>query len=242
MTRRDNRDAPVNRRIQMDGRSTPSLVGMVFGRLRVVRRASSKGAHSTYWECECSCGNTAVTRTAHLLNEKTRSCGCLTRENNGGWKHGGAHSATYKAWQSIISRCTNPNDAVSFSRYGGRGITVCDRWLHSFENFRADMGDRPSPEYSIDRIDNDGNYEPGNCRWATRTQQARNRRSCRLIQYNGITATLADWADRLGLPKQVLYNRIRKGWSEERALLEPVMRGPFAARDFREQDKHRVRG
>jgi hypothetical protein len=125
----------------------------------------------------------------------------------------------YSIWQLMLTRCRNPNHPY-FRVYGGRGITVCARW-HDFKLFLEDMGPRP-PGHSIDRIDNDGNYEPGNCRWATPLQQSRNSSWNRMVTYNGETKCAAEWAEALNLPYKTLTARLRAGWSAERALLEPV--------------------
>jgi hypothetical protein len=115
-------------------------------------------------------------------------------------------------------RCTN----TAFKNYGGRGISVCQRWADSFEVFISDMGPRPSPKHSIDRIDNDGNYEPGNCRWATNLEQARNRRTNRVITLDGESLCLVDWAKRTGVDHRTISERLRKGWDERRAVLTPA--------------------
>lgn len=130
----------------------------------------------------------------------------------------GNHSGMWESWSSMIGRCTNPNNPA-FPRYGGRGITVCPRWM-VFENFLADMGDRGADK-SIERIDNDGNYEPGNCRWATRMEQGSNKRNNRLITHNGETLTLSQWSRRTGLSLQTIFCRIKNGWSESKAVSHP---------------------
>ncbi len=156
-----------------------NLTGQRFGQLTVKALAPKRGRR-TAWFCECDCGTVTQVMTLSLRSKvrPTRSCGCLiainTRKVN--TIHGGRRTPEYRCWSGLITRCTNPR-AKDYPRYGGRGITVCDRWRTSFEHFYADMGRRPSPRMSIDRYpNNDGHYEPSNCRWATSQQQARNRR------------------------------------------------------------------
>jgi hypothetical protein len=158
-----------------------SLVGHVYGRLRVLRLAEIRNGCS-WWQCECKCGNQIVVSVGNLQSKNTHSCGCLQHEQRvkmgrANRTHGDATQETpeYKAWAGMKMRCFNPNDSA-FIDYGARGITVCDRWSSSFQNFLADMGRRPSDEHSLDRINNDGPYAPDNCRWATRSQQSSNRR------------------------------------------------------------------
>jgi hypothetical protein len=123
---------------------------------------------------------------------------------------------TYECWGGIIQRCNNPKRAY-YHLYGGRGIKICDRWL-DFENFFADMGEKPSNKHSIDRIDNDGDYEPSNCRWATVLEQANNRRDNKVLSYVGLELTVAEWARRISVSPFTLYARIRRGWTIERTL------------------------
>lgn len=135
--------------------------------------------------------------------------------------HGLSYTAEYRAWQTMRLRCANPKNRA-WPDYGGRGIKVCARWLESVEAFVADMGPKPSPQHELDRIDNDGDYEPSNCRWTTRTENCRNRRSNRTIVFQGRTDTLAGWCERLFLSKNVVRKRLEAGWSAERALCMPT--------------------
>lgn len=149
------------------------LTGQRFGRWQVIRRGENKDNRVAWW-CECDCGNTGTIDTRRLVRGMSKSCGCLARDVN--TRHGhnkqGNRSPEYTSWHQMKQRCLNPNDK-RFHDYGGRGITVCDRWMN-FNNFLEDMGKKPSPRHSIDRIDNDGGYEPNNCKWSDDYEQQRN--------------------------------------------------------------------
>ncbi len=137
-------------------------------------------------------------------------------------KHGMARTSIYHTWRAMQDRCYNEN-LESFALWGGRGIKVCDRWTdqNGFENFLSDMGDKPSRHHSIDRIDNDGNYEPSNCRWATKKEQAENRRPTRFLDFNGIRLSISGWSERLGVHRDMIVGRLKLGWSIEDALTKP---------------------
>jgi hypothetical protein len=158
------------------------LTGRVFTRLTVLERATSRN-HSAYWRCKCECGNLYEAQGSQLRNERTKSCGCLKRERivaqstTHGHKTREGTSPTYNSWSNMMARCTRPTHP-RYKDWGGRGITVCERWL-VFENFLADMGEKP-PGKTLDRKENSGNYEPGNCRWATPAEQAANTRNLKL--------------------------------------------------------------
>lgn len=148
---------------------------------------------------------------------------CTCKElTMGKWKHGLSNTPTYYTWSGMLSRCFNPK-AKSYSRYGGRGITVCERWRSSFANFVSDMGIRPDG-CTIDRNDNDGDYCPENCRWATNPEQQRNKCGTRMIVFEGRSQPLAELAHRFGLPVGVVHYRIKSGWSTESALTTPVLK------------------
>jgi hypothetical protein len=135
--------------------------------------------------------------------------------------HRRTKTAEYVAWRAMLGRCYRTDD-ISYPNYGGRGITVCDRWRTSFENFLADMGERPSTNHSLDRKESNGNYEPDNCRWATKREQSQNRRSTNFIAWNGETHCVAEWARRLDISFHALEQRLKRGWTAERALTQPI--------------------
>ena len=138
-----------------------------------------------------------------------------------GYKTAGKYSPEYSIWMNMRARCNNPKNN-RYQTYGARGIRVCESWEADFVNFLSDMGRRPSKDYSLDRIDNNGNYEPGNCRWATRKEQCRNRTTSRFLTCGGKTQTLAEWGDESGIGTSLLHSRLKRGWSVRKALTEPV--------------------
>lgn len=159
-------------------------LGKKYNRLTAVAYAGQNKWHNALWECRCDCGKITVVTGCSLRRGEIKSCGCLQVEihrkvhRTHGEGYGVQKTVEYATWERMKRRCTNPN-ARQWKWYGGRGIKVCDRWMHSYENFLADMGRRP-PRLSIDRINNDGNYDPSNCRWATRAEQVRNRSKSQL--------------------------------------------------------------
>lgn len=202
------------------------LTGRKFGRLTVIRRSGTAPNRNVIWECVCEAdGNTVHVRSSSLLRGITKSCGCLSKEKARermkvfARKHGYEGTPTYRSWDSMKRRCTDPN-STSYKRYGAKGVTVCDRWS-DFANFLADMGERPKG-HTLDRYPNrNGNYEPGNCRWATPRQQSWNRGSTVMITFRGKEQPRSVWAKEVGVPDGTVADRLEKGWSVEDALTAP---------------------
>lgn len=223
---RDVAEWPGRRNVVSSHHRFIDLTGKQFERLTVVafsHRKEYAGSESVgmYWTCQCDCGNTVVVEGRHLRAGKIKSCGCLHNELLAARNrtHGMRRSPEYTTWHSMIGRCCNKNNR-SFANYGGRGITVCDHWRNSFEAFYADMGPRPSPEHSIDRFpDSDGNYEPSNCRWATRKEQNRNKSTNRPMTFLGLTQSMAAWSEMLGISCGALKQRVHRGASDEDAIM-----------------------
>lgn len=212
------------------------LTNQTFCRLTVVERAPNKGK-KTMWKCVCSCPNgektECIVSREHLRSGHTKSCGCLRDEvvTLRNLKHGKYHSRLHGIWSNMKRRCYNPNDQ-DYKDYGLRGITVCDEWKNNFQAFydwaMANGYDEnaPSREYTIERIDVNGDYSPSNCSFATDKEQANNRRNNHFITYNGKTKTLSQWEDELGIKQSTLRCRINKyNWSIERALTEKPFKG-----------------
>jgi hypothetical protein len=203
---------------------TEAAIGQRFGRLVVLRISGRDAAGRARFACLCDCGQEANMDAHNVIAGRSTSCGCRNREVAGARlrMHGLTKSPEHRVWTRMRDRCSNAKSAT-FQRYGGRGIRVCARWddpATGFEAFLADMGERPSPEHSIDRIENAKGYEPGNCRWATRVEQANNKRSNHLVTFRGETLTVAQWARRVGLSHDTVKQRLRAGWSVERTLTE----------------------
>lgn len=192
------------------------IKGKKYGRLLVLSIAGRDKFRKVTWNCLCDCGNSVVVAGCSLRSGTTSSCGCY--QKIACVTHGGYKSKEYKSWAEMLSRCNNPN-TTAYHNYGGRGIRVCERWANSFATFLADMGPKPSPSHSIDRINNEGDYFPGNCRWATKKEQDTNRRQTRLYTLYGKTMCLKDWAKYARITYDALRGRIdRQGMSLEVAI------------------------
>lgn len=197
-------------------------IGERFGRLVVAEILPGKNGH-TVLRCRCDCGSECTPRQDHILNGRTKSCGCYNREvaKSNNTTHGKSDSKPYNSWVSMKARCENEGN-TEYSRYGARGIKVCERWRNSFAEFWKDMGSTYRDGMSIDRIDVNGDYCPENCRWATPVEQANNKRNNFYISRNGETKSLAEWCRICGLRYKSVHARIKAGWDIETALSTPI--------------------
>lgn len=195
-----------------------NLSGQKFGRLVAVR-VCGRRSNQLLWLCVCDCGQTKEIVGYSLRSGTSRSCGCLQKERASSAKttHGKRRSRIYNIWRGMVDRCQNPK-CLAYRDYGGRGITLD---FVSFEEFYREMGDPPTG-MSIDRIDNERGYAPGNCRWATMRVQTRNKRNNVVLSLDGKSMCLADWAERLGVDRSLLRRRIKSGWSDHRVLTAPI--------------------
>lgn len=208
---------------------------------RLVAREYERRGKTLWWRCDCDCGASVWVRSQDLRRKSTRSCGCLQEETRRLTliKHGhtanGNYTAEWKTWNGIVGRTSsgNANDA-NYRKYGARGVRMCDGWRLDFEKFFRDLGPKPGPNFSVDRIDNARGYECGscddckargatpNCEWRTYRDQALNRRTTRWITYQGRTMCMKDWANELGVHPALILRRLQRGWDVERALTEPA--------------------
>lgn len=209
-----------------------NCAGLRFGRLVVL--ASYKG--QKYWmvDCLCDCGTAITRQSSNVLSSLTQSCGCLRRETLSRikFKHGAMRSGQdrwpeHNIWNAMKTRCYNKN-CKHYAEYGGRGIKVCERW-QEFANFIADMGRRPDQKLTLERLNNDGNYEPSNCVWATRTQQARNRSTTKRLTIDGETMTVFEWAQRGNINYYSLRRRLQLGWHPKDAVFHPLVKSRHAS-------------
>lgn len=211
-------------------RRKPIAPGHKHGRLVAIELASRDQWGAALWRFRCDCGNADyIARADQVRRGVIISCGCLRHERAAErcrirTKHGhsrkDSRSPEYRTWRNMLDRCNNPK-TDNYDRYGGRGITVCDRWS-VFEDFLLDMGPKPAANFSIGRINNDGHYEPTNCRWEHVTQQARNKSTSRLVVYRGKSMTIAEACQITAIPRNVVDARLNRGWTPERAVTTPV--------------------
>lgn len=210
------------------------MMGMRFTRLLVLSRAPSDKNGNARWNCQCDCGDTTISSGFTLRNGEAKSCGCLTTDQlrERGTSHGKSGTPEHQSWAGMLQRCYNPNSR-NYPRYGGRGIKVCQRW-HKFEEFYADMGDRASLDHTLERINNDGPYAPGNCRWATTYEQNFNKYDNRMVDYRGQRVPLMRALEIAGTA--ISYTGVRwrldNGWSVEKALETPASTKVWTATTF----------
>jgi hypothetical protein len=188
-------------------RKVENLNGQRFGHWVVI----SPERFNLRCKCRCDCGTIDLVFPGNLKSGTSISCGCIRNHGVRPTLHGLSKTPTYRIWKAMKQRCYRPA-AINYADYGGRGIIVCDRWLHSYENFLADMGSRPTPKHSIERNDNEGNYEPSNCRWATVLEQRRNKRNSRWLTFNGETRCVTEWAEITGIDRHNIERRLGLGW------------------------------
>lgn len=199
------------------------LTGMKFGRLTVLRQIGlSIDRRSIDWLCACECGNEKVVRSKYLLKGSIKSCGCMKHENHNRYNHFKKHGLwkhrLYRIWALMKARCNNPN-RKEYPNYGGRGIKVCKEWSEDFLKFyNWAINNEYKDTLTLERSNNDGDYEPSNCKWATKIEQARNTRRNHKILFNGIEKTIAEWAEDLNVNPDAIYTRIKRGWNIEECL------------------------
>lgn len=199
-----------------------NLKGKKFGRLKVDKMIYIKNGH-IYWKCKCDCGNDCIVKGYSLKSGNTKSCGCLQKENasKAKYKHRMSKTKLYKRWEDIKKRCYNKN-SYNYKNYGGRGIKMCDEWLNDFMNFYSwAMENGYEEKLSIDRINNNGDYEPNNCRWVDIKTQCNNRRSNHLITYKGKTQNVSQWCEELNVSRSMVEFRLRKGLSLDEVFTKP---------------------
>lgn len=196
--------------------------GDKYGLWTVASEAFSIG-HGLAVLCRCCCGNLRRVVCSELRRGKSTNCGCQPRHQTHGHTVRRRQSLTYSSWCAMRTRCTDPFHKW-YPNYGGAGVTVCEKWLDSFDAFLADMGERPSSAHSLDRIDNSKGYDPSNCKWSTRPEQRRNSRRTINVTIDGKTQCLTDWCRETGIKFGTAYDRIKKGWDPAKAVLSPVSR------------------
>ena len=193
------------------------MIGLRFGKLVVLEEAGQDKYTSRLYLCQCDCGERSVKAGWLMRRGSTTSCGCVQRSvlGDASRTHGARKTRAYSIWHNMKTRCDNPNSRY-FKDYGGRGIKICDRW-RDFSAFLEDLG-QPPDGMTLDRIDNDRGYEPGNVRWASKKDQANNRRSSRVIEHGGERLTLQQWANRTGIKRATIAQRLDRGWPAAKAL------------------------
>lgn len=201
----------------MTGTRRKDYTGVVRNGIELISPSHQDARQNWMWNCRCHCGRMFTTRATAVAKGTQKGCGCIAKS----MRHGMLGTPEYNAWSAMKDRCSNANSPV-FHRYGGRGISLCERW-NDFKLFLEDMGARPTADHELDRIDNDGNYCQKNCRWATRIQQMRNISKNRMLTKGGVTRCLSEWAEIIGVSHQCIRVRLSRGMSEEEALTKELM-------------------
>jgi hypothetical protein len=200
-------------------RKYPEMVaGFRQGKLTAISPAPNMGPTKA-WFFRCDCGSIKSIRVTNFYSKNCKSCGCM--QGRFGSRGGNYGTPEYKAWLGMRGRCLY-EPGRSYPRYGGRGITICDRWLQSADNFIEDMGRRPSKNHSLDRINNNLGYEPSNCRWATRIEQANNKSNNRILTVLGVSKSVAEWSREMSVSTVTIFSRLKWGWSDEDAVMKPI--------------------
>lgn len=206
------------------------ITGQKFGKLTAIERCGTARDGKAIWLFRCDCGNYHKVSGRDVRDGHSRSCGCLATEllikrnfKHGHTKHNNIATPEYKAWLQMRKRVESPT-YHAYQHYKDRGIKICDAWLgdNGFNNFFDDMGKKPTPGYTLERIDNNKGYEPDNCRWATMAEQNLNKSSNKLITYMDITMTQKEWGDKVGIDQTVIHKRLKRGWSIEDTLTKPL--------------------
>lgn len=197
------------------------MIGRKFGRWSVISRSDVRTPEDTKWNCLCECGQLGAVAGKSLRVGNSQSCGCLAleRRSANATTHGKSKTSEYKSWLKMRERCLDP-ECPAYPDYGARGIRICDRWLDP-TNFLDDMGPKPTRGHTLERKDNSKGYQPDNCKWADRFEQANNKRNNRLITVNGASKTAPQWARLSGLSAKTIEARLKYGWTEEDAVLMP---------------------
>lgn len=203
------------------------LTDRVFGYLTAIKYIGNKGSRRL-WKCRCICSNELAVVSSDLLGGHTKSCGCYRKKVVGEQftKHGLSDHrqkmSGYRCWTNMKNRCLNTKTKM-YETYGAKGIKVCDRWVDSFDNFHSDMGDRPSLKHSLDRYPNkNGNYEPSNCRWATAKEQCRNTNKNVMIEIDGVSMCVSEWAEKYNIRPGVIHVRMSRGMDGKKSVITPL--------------------
>jgi hypothetical protein len=195
------------------------LIGKKFNHLTILK-FDTPGLHGrTRFLCQCDCGNMTTVQWNNIQSNSIKSCGCYHIQRS--TVHGKCGTQVYRCWRNMKERCLNPNN-TEYVNYGGRGITIYEPWIHSFEKWYSYVGEPPTAKHTLNRIDNNKGYEPGNVQWATQKEQANNKSTNHLIEFHGTTKTFMQWSEKLSISRLTLSSRLRRGWSVQKAFTTPI--------------------